>query len=65
MWDERFSSEGAFNLASNLDVNTSKKIKKLDENAAAFILQGVLDFLKKQLDIITQKAYRVDFNGSY
>ena len=47
MWDESFSSEGAFNLASNLDVNTSKKIKKLDENAAAFILQGVLDFLKK------------------
>ena len=47
MWDERFSSEGAFNLASNLDVNTSKKIKKLHENAAAFILQGVLDFLKK------------------
>ena len=47
MWDERLSSQGAFNLASNLDVNTSKKIKKLDENAAAFILQGVLDFLKK------------------
>ena len=47
MWDERLSSEGAFKLASNLDINTSKKIKKLDENAAAFILQGVLDFLKK------------------
>ena len=47
MWDERFSSHGAFNLASNLDVNTSKKLKKLDENAAAFILQGALDYLKK------------------
>ena len=47
MWDERFSSEGAFNLTSDLDINTSKKIKKLDENAAAFILQGALDFLKK------------------
>ncbi len=47
MWDERFSSEGAFKLTSNLDVNTSKKIEKLDENAAAFILQGALDFLKK------------------
>ena len=25
LWDERLSSEGAFNLSSNLDVNTSKK----------------------------------------
>ena len=47
MWDERLSSHGAFNLASNLDINTSKKLKKLDQNAAAFILQGVLDYLKK------------------
>ncbi len=47
MWDERFSSEGAFNLTIDLNVNTSKKIKKLDENAAAFILQGALNFLKK------------------
>ena len=47
MWDERFSSHGAFNLASNLDVNTSKKLKKLDQNAAAFILQGAIDYLKK------------------
>jgi len=47
MWDERFSSHGAFNLTSNLDVNTSKKLKKLDQNAAAFILQGALDYLKK------------------
>ena len=47
MWDERLSSHGAFNLTSNLDINTSKKVKKLDENAAAFILQGVLDYLKK------------------
>jgi len=47
MWDERLSSHAAFNLASNLDVNTSKKLKKLDQNAAAFILQGALDYLKK------------------
>ena len=47
MWDERLSSHGAFNLANNLDINTSKKLKKLDQNAAAFILQGVLDYLKK------------------
>ena len=47
MWDERLSSHGAFNLVSNLDINTSKKLKKLDQNAAAFILQGALDYLKK------------------
>ena len=28
MWDERLSSQGAFNLASNLNINTSKKLKK-------------------------------------
>ena len=47
MWDERLSSHGAFNLISNLDINTSKKLKKLDQNAASFILQGALDYLKK------------------
>ena len=47
MWDERLSSQGAFNLSSNLDINTSKKLKKIDQNAAAFILQGALDYLKK------------------
>ena len=48
MWDERLSSQGAFNLSSDLEVNTSKKIKKLDENAAQFILQGALDYLTKE-----------------
>jgi len=33
MWDERLSSQGAFNLSSNLDINVSKKVEKLDENA--------------------------------
>ena len=47
MWDERLSSEGAFKLSANTGVNTSKKIKKLDQNAASFILQGVLDYLKR------------------
>ncbi len=48
MWDERLSSEGAFKLSSNLDVNTSKRVQKLDENAAQFILQGALDYLTKK-----------------
>ena len=47
LWDERLSSEGAFNLMGELDVNSSKKSKKLDQHAAAFILQGYLDFLNK------------------
>ena len=47
MWDERLSTEGAFKLSANIGVNTSKKIKKLDQNAASFILQGVLDYLKR------------------
>ncbi len=47
MWDERLSSEGAFNLSSNLDVNTSKKVEKLDQNAASFILQGAIDYIRR------------------
>ena len=49
MWDERLSSRGAFNLSKDLNVNTSKKINKLDENSAAFILQGALDYLKREI----------------
>ena len=46
LWDERLSTVGAFNLSSQLDINVSKREKKIDENAAAFILQGAIDFLK-------------------
>jgi len=45
LWDERLSTIGAFNLSSQLDINVSKREKKIDENAAAFILQGAIDFL--------------------
>ncbi len=45
MWDERFSSEGSFKITKILDTNTSSKIKNLDKNSAAFILQGAIDFL--------------------
>ena len=45
LWDERLSTVRAFNLSSQLDVNVSKREKKIDENAAAFILQGAIDFL--------------------
>ena len=48
LWDERLSSQGAFNLSGDLGSNTSKKVKKLDENSAQFILQGFLDYLSKK-----------------
>ena len=45
MWDERLSSSGAFKISNELNTNTSNKVKNLDKNAAAFILQGAIDFL--------------------
>ena len=48
LWDERLSSQGAFNLSNDLATNTSKKVSKLDENSAQFILQGALDYLTKE-----------------
>ena len=48
LWDERLSSQGAFNLSNELTTNLSKKVKKLDENSAQFILQGLLDFYHKK-----------------
>ena len=45
LWDERLSTVAAFNLSSLLDVNVSKRVKTIDQNAAAFILQGAIDFL--------------------
>ena len=48
LWDERLSSQGAFNLSNDLASNTSKNISKLDENSAQFILQGALDYLTKE-----------------
>ena len=46
LWDERLSTVGAFKLSSQLDVNVSKRVESIDQNAAAFILQGAIDFLK-------------------
>ena len=45
LWDERLSTDGAFNISSQLEVNISKRLKKIDQNAAAFILQGAIDYL--------------------
>ena len=45
MWDERLSSEGSFKLTQELGTNITNRVGKLDKNAAAFILQGALDYL--------------------
>ena len=45
LWDERLSTVGAFNLSSQLDIKVTKREKDIDKNAAAFILQGALDYL--------------------
>ena len=45
LWDERLSTVGAFNISSQLDVNANKREKYIDQNAAAFILQGAIDYL--------------------
>ena len=47
LWDERLSSEGSFKITKEVGPNASKRIKKLDKNAAAFILQGAIDYLSK------------------
>ena len=44
-WDERLSSEAAFKMTKDLNTNISNKIKNLDKNSAAFILQGAIDYL--------------------
>ncbi|MDC0433910.1 Holliday junction resolvase RuvX [Pelagibacteraceae bacterium] len=48
MWDERLSSQGAFNLSNDIGGNISQKVSKLDQNSAQFILQGALDYLTKE-----------------
>ena len=45
LWDERLSSEGSFKITRNLGTNVTDRAKKLDKNAAAFILQGAIDYL--------------------
>jgi putative Holliday junction resolvase len=45
LWDERLSTVAAFKLSGQLDINVSKRVKNIDQNAAAFILQGAIDYL--------------------
>ena len=45
MWDERLSSEATFKITKELGTNATNRVDKLDKNAAAFILQGAIDYL--------------------
>ena len=45
LWDERLSTVGAFKISKQLNINVSKRVQKIDENAATFILQGAIEFL--------------------
>tara|TARA_Y100000741_G_scaffold336733_1_gene295544 strand:+ start:320 stop:790 length:471 start_codon:yes stop_codon:yes gene_type:complete len=46
LWDERLSTVGSFKITKKLVTSNSNRVKNLDKNAAAFILQGAIDFLK-------------------
>ena len=48
LWDERLSSEGSFKITKELGTNVSSRVNKLDKNAAAFILQGAIDYLSNK-----------------
>ena len=45
LWDERLSTVGAFEMMKDLNINVSNKVKNLDKNAAAFMLQGAINYL--------------------
>ena len=45
LWDERLSTVGAFKMMKDLNINVSSKVKNLDKNAAAFMLQGAINYL--------------------
>ena len=45
MWDERLSTQASFKITKELGTNTTNRVNKLDKNAAAFILQGAIDYL--------------------
>ena len=45
MWDERLSSEASFKMTKELGTNVTDRVNNLDKNAAAFILQGAIDYL--------------------
>ena len=47
-WDERLSTAAVTRTLIEADVSRAKRKEVVDKMAAAFILQGVLDFLSRQ-----------------
>ena len=45
LWDERLSTVAAYTLSGQLHIKAAKRNKKIDQNAATFILQGAIDFI--------------------
>ena len=45
LWYERLSSSGSFKITKELGTNVTNRVNKLDKKAAAFILQGAIDYL--------------------
>ena len=48
-WDERYSSDIIFKELRKSDFSSSKIKKKLDQESAAYILQGYLDRYRNTL----------------
>ena len=50
LWDERLSTSAVESfLIKEADLSRQKRAKVVDRNAAAFILQGAIDAIKKQI----------------
>ena len=48
-WDERYSSDVIFKEMRNSDISSTKIKKKLDQQSAAYILQGYLDRYRNKI----------------
>lgn len=46
-WDERFSSQAVEKMMLSFDTSRKKREKLIDKLASTYILQGVLDYLKR------------------
>ncbi|MDR1476459.1 MAG: Holliday junction resolvase RuvX [Holosporales bacterium] len=46
LWDERFSTQAAHRILSEIGASDSRKKKEIDKVAASFVLQGFLDWVK-------------------
>lgn len=47
-WDERLSTAAVEREFIALDISRAKRARKIDESAAAFILQGAIDRLRRE-----------------